>query len=179
MVDPAIDLTLRAALTLLFLAAAAHKLRDRAAFRATFADYRIVPDAVSGLAAHLVPLAELVVAALLLVPAASSLGKIGGALLLLVYGAAVGVNLARGRRHIDCGCAGPRARRPIGGGIVVRNALLAAAALATLVPVAARPLVWVDALTVSGAVLALTALYLATDRLMAHAPALARLREAA
>ena len=39
--DPAIDLTLRAALALLFLVAATHKLRDPAAFRATFADYRI------------------------------------------------------------------------------------------------------------------------------------------
>ncbi len=179
MVDPAIDLTLRTALALLFLAAAVHKLRDLAAFRATFADYRILPDATSGLVAGLVPLAELAVAALLLAPAASALGKIGAAGLLLVYDAAVGVNLARGRRHIDCGCAGPHARRPIGSGIVVRNALLAAAALAALLRVHPRPLAWVDALTVSGAVLALTALYLATDRLMALAPALARLREAA
>ena len=175
MVDPAIDLTVRAALALLFLVAAAHKLRDRAAFRATFAEYRILPEAISAL----VPLAELAVAVLLLVPAASALGEIGAAALLLLYGAAVGVNLARGRRHIDCGCAGPYARRPIGGGIVVRNALFAACALAALLPVSPRPLAWIDALTVSGAVLALAALYLATDRLMAHAPALARLREAA
>ena len=174
MVDPAIDLTVRAALALLFLVAAAHKLRDRAAFRATFAEYRILPEAISAL----VPLAELAVAVLLLVPAASALGEIGAAALLLLYGAAVGVNLARGRRHIDCGCAGPYARRPIGGGIVVRNALLAASALAALLPVSPRPLAWIDALTVSGAVLTLAALYLATDRLMAHAPALARLREA-
>jgi hypothetical protein len=174
-VDPAIDLTVRAALALLFLVAAAHKLRDRAAFRATFAEYRILPEAIG----TLVPLAELAVAVLLLVPAASALGEIGAAALLLLYGAAVGVNLARGRRHIDCGCAGPYARRPIGGGIVVRNALLAAAALAALLPVSPRPLAWIDALTVGGAVLALAALYLATDRLMAHAPALARLREAA
>jgi len=174
-VDPAIDLTIRAALALLFVTAAAHKLRDRAAFRATFAEYRILPETVSAV----VPLAELAVAALLVVAAASALGKIGAAALLLVYGAAVGVNLARGRRHIDCGCAGPRARRPIGGGIVVRNALLAAAALAGLLPVTARPLAWGDTLTVSGAVLTLAALYLATDRLMAHAPALARMREAA
>jgi hypothetical protein len=174
-VDPAIDLTVRAALALLFLVAAAHKLRDRAAFRATFAEYRILPEAIG----TLVPLAELAVAGLLLVPAAGALGAIGAAALLLLYGAAVGVNLARGRRHIDCGCAGPYARRPIGGGLVVRNALLAAAALTALLPVTPRPLAWIDALTVSGAVLALAALYLATDRLMAHAPALARLRETA
>ena len=179
MVDPAIDLTLRAALALLFAVAAAHKVRHPAAFRATFADYRILPHALTGPAAGLLPLAELAVAALLLMPAASARGKVGAAGLLLVYAAAVGVNLARGRRHIDCGCAGPHARRPIGGGIVLRNALLAAAALAALLPPRPRPLAWIDVLTVSGAVLALAALHLATDRLMAHAPALARLREAA
>ena len=77
MVDPAIDLTLRAALALLFLAAAAHKLRDRAAFRATFADYRIVPDAVSGLAANLVPLAELAVATTFVMDAMSQIVESG------------------------------------------------------------------------------------------------------
>lgn len=177
--DPAIDLIVRAALALLFVVAAAHKLRDVRAFHGTLADYRLLPDALSGAAARAVPLGELFVAALLVGPPTAEAGKVGAAGLLMVYAAAVGVNLVRGRRHIDCGCAGPRARRPIGGGIVVRNALLAAAALAALAPVQPRPLVWIDALTVSGAVLALGALYLAADRLMAYAPALARLREAA
>jgi hypothetical protein len=179
MVDPAIDLTLRAALALLFVVAATHKLRDVAAFRATFADYRLVPEPLGGAAARVVPLAEIAVALLLLAPGTSAPGKIGAAGLLVVYGAAVAVNLLRGRRHIDCGCAGPHARRAIGGGIVARNALVAAAALAGLAPVHQRPLVWVDALTVGGAVLTLAALHLAADRLMAHGPALARLREAA
>jgi hypothetical protein len=173
--DPAIDLTVRLALALLFVVAAVHKLRDVRAFQATFADYRLLP----GAAARVVPLVELLVAALLVAPSTGAAGKIGAAGLLLVYAAAVGANLVRGRRHIDCGCAGPHARRPIGGGLVVRNALLAAAALAALAPVQPRLLVWIDALTVSGAVLALAALYLAADRLMAYAPAIARLREAA
>jgi len=178
-VDPVIDVTLRAALATLFGVAAAHKLRDTSRFRAVLADYRILPPSLTRLAAALVPVVELAVAALLAAPATSAVGKVGAALLFVVYGTAIAANLARGRRHIDCGCAGPHARRPIGGGLVARNGLLAAAALATLAPVRPRPLVWVDALTVSGAVLALAALYLAADRLMAHAPALARLRDTA
>lgn len=173
--DPAIDLTIRAALALLFAVGAAHKLRDLAAFRGTFADYRLLPGAV----AWAVPVAEAAVTLLLLAPPTRAIGKAGAAGLLVAYAAAIGVNLARGRRHIDCGCAGPRAERPIGPGLVVRNALLAAVALAALAPVRPRPLVWVDALTVSGAVLTLVALYLAADRLMAYGPAVARLREAA
>ena len=176
--DPAIDLTLRAALALLFVVAATHKLRDVAVFQATFDDYRLVPKALAGAVALVVPPAEIAVAVLLVAPDTSALGKIGAAGLLVVYATAVGVNLVRGRRHIDCGCAGPHARRPIGRGIVVRNAFLAAAALAALARVHPRPLVWLDALTVSGAVLALAALYVAAERLMAHGPALARLREA-
>jgi len=173
--DPAIDLTIRAALALLFAVAATHKLRDMAAFRGTFADYRLLPDT----AAWAVPVTEAAVALLLVAPATSAIGKAAAGGLLLAYAAAIGVNLSRGRRHIDCGCAGPHARRAIGPGLVARNALLAAVALAALAPAHPRPLVWVDALTVSGAVLALAALYLAADRLMAYGPALARLREAA
>ena len=35
------------------------------------------------------------------------------ALLLALYAGAIGVNLARGRRDIDCGCGGPASRQPI------------------------------------------------------------------
>jgi len=174
-VDPAIDLMIRAALALLFAVAATHKLRDMTTFRGTFADYRLLPD----VAARAVPAGEAAVALLLVAPATSALGKAAAVALLVAYAAAIGVNLARGRRHIDCGCGGPHARRPIGPGLVVRNTLLAGVALAALAPVYERPLVWVDGLTISGAVLALAALYVAADRLMAYGPALARLREAA
>jgi len=175
--DPVLDLTFRAALALLFAVAALHKVRDPRGFTATLADYRLLPEGIAGAAGMVLVGAELAVVAALVIDRRAGLA--GAAALLVLYGGAMAVNLARGRRHIDCGCAGPRARRPIGGGIVVRNALLAAAALAGLLPVTARPLAWGDTLTVSGAVLTLAALYLATDRLMAHAPALARMREAA
>ena len=53
---------------------------------------------------------------------------------------------------------------------------VAAAALTAVAPVRPRPLVWVDVLTVLGATGTLAALYASADRLLAHAPALARLR---
>ena len=174
--DPAIDLTVRAALALLFVVAALHKLRDLRTFQGTFADYRLLPDALSPAAARVVPLAELLVAALLVAPSTGAMGKVGAAGLLIVYAAAVGVNLLRGRRHIDCGCAGPAARRRISGWLVARNAVLALVALAGLLPVVPRPLVWVDALTVAAATATLAALYAAADRLLALAPDLAALR---
>jgi hypothetical protein len=174
--DPVIEATLRAALALLFLAAAAHKLRDRRRFRATLAAYRLLPAALVPVAAALVPGVELAVAAALATPALPAAGPLAAAALLLVYAGAVAVNLARGRRHIDCGCGGPAARRPIGGWLVARNAALAAAALAALAPPRARSLLWIDAVTVLGATAALAVLWVSLDRLLAAGPASARLR---
>jgi len=176
MIDPAVDAALRAAFALLFLVAANHKLRDPGRFRTTLAEYRLLPGPVVPLAAMLVIGVEVVVAIALLAPARRAPGPVAAAAVLAVYGAAIAVNLARGRRHIDCGCVGPAVRRPISGWLVARNAALAAAALAAVAPVRPRPLVWVDALTVMGATATLAALYASVDRLLAHAPALARLR---
>ena len=176
MIDPAVDAALRAAFALLFLVAANHKLRDPGRFRTTLAEYRLLPGPVVPLAAMLVIGVEVVVAIALVASARRTPGPVAAAAVLAVYGAAIAVNLARGRRHIDCGCVGPAVRRPISGWLVARNAALAAAALAAVAPVRPRPLVWVDALTVMGATATLAALYASVDRLLAHAPALARLR---
>lgn len=175
--DPVVAVTLRVALALLFASAATHKLRDLAAFRATLADYRILPDATVPLAAVAVAVMEPTIAAMLLAwPAA---GAPAAAALLLLYAGAIALNLARGRRHIDCGCAGPAARRPIGAGLVARNVVLAAAALVTLAPAASRTLVWVDVATIVVATVTVALLYGAADRLLALAPRAAALRGSA
>ena len=174
--DPVVDVTLRAVLALLLAGAARHKLRDPARFRATLAAYRLVPAALSGgIAAALIGV-ELGVAGALLVPALRGPAGVAAALLLSLYAGAVAINLARGRRDLDCGCAGPALRRPIDGWLVARNVVLATAALAGLVPLRPRSLVWVDALSVVGATAVLAACYTALERLHAQAPAFARLR---
>jgi hypothetical protein len=174
--DPVIDATLRAGLSLLFGVAAGHKLRDLPRFVATLADYHLLPGGLVPAGAAVVVAGELGVAVALVVPGLRGAGLLAAAVALLLYGGAIGVNLVRGRRHIDCGCAGPAVRRPISGWLVGRNALLAGVALAGLVPVRARTLVWPDALTVLGATAVLAALYAAVDRMLAAAPALAALR---
>ena len=174
--DPVIDVTLRMALALLFFVAAGHKLQDLGRFGATLAEYRLLPARLVPLAAALVVAVEVAAAGALLVPGARAAGLLSAATLLVVYGAAVAINLARGRRHIDCGCAGPAGRRPISGALVARNAALATLALAGLVPVRPRALLWVDALTVAGATAALAAVYASLERVIAYAPGLSRVR---
>jgi len=173
--DPVIDATVRASLGLLFLSASAHKVRDPARFRATVADYRLLPRPLAPLGAAALVVAELAVFAGLV--ASRSWGLAGAAAMLALYAAAIGINLARGRRTLDCGCTGPALRRPISGWLVARNLLLAAVALAALAPVQARPPVWIDPLTVVAATAAFAACWAAGDRLLALAPALGRLRE--
>lgn len=174
--DAAIDITLRTALALLFLVAAGHKLRDPGRFRATVADYRLLPAWLVAPGAVLLLCTELAVAVALVVPTLRTPGALAAATVLAVYGAAIAVNLARGRRHLDCGCAGPAVRRPISGWLVARNGVLVVVALAGLVPLHARALTWVDLLTIAGATTVLAACYGSLDRLLADVPALAALR---
>ncbi|HEX2483833.1 MAG TPA: MauE/DoxX family redox-associated membrane protein, partial [Myxococcota bacterium] len=125
--DPAFALALRAALALLFGAAALHKLRDPAAFRTSLEAYGVLPAATAGAGAALVVAAEVAAAAHLVgaAPAqggpAAAAGPLLAAALLAVYGAAIAWNLARGRRELDCGCLGPAGRQPLSGWLVARN----------------------------------------------------------
>lgn len=170
--DVAVDLTLRTALALLFAVAAGHKLGDLRRFRATLDAYRLLPASLLSMVASGLPGVEAGVACALVVPRLRAAALLASAALLLVYAAAIGVNLARGRRDIDCGCAGPGVRRPIGEWLVARNVAVAAVALVACVPVASRPLTWVDAITVAGGVAVAAAAWSALGRLHALAPRL-------
>ncbi|HYR96096.1 MAG TPA: MauE/DoxX family redox-associated membrane protein, partial [Candidatus Binatus sp.] len=81
--DPVLDMTARAALALLFVVAAGHKLRDLDRFRATLAEYRLLPDVLAPLAAALVVAVELAVAGALAVPPLRTPGLVSAVALLL------------------------------------------------------------------------------------------------
>jgi hypothetical protein len=181
-VDPALENVLRFGLALLFASGAAEKLRDLPRFRAAVAGYALLPERAIGAAAAAFALGEAALAAALLAPAAAGVRVIAAfaaALLFAVYGAAIAINLARGRRAIDCGCGGPAARVPLSGWLVARNALLVAAALAGAGGGAARPLAAADAITIAGGVAVLALLWIAAHGLLASAASFPRPAEAA
>jgi uncharacterized membrane protein YphA (DoxX/SURF4 family) len=167
--DPAVTWLIRLALALLFAVSAWHKLRDLHAFRATLANYRLLPPGLSALLAPGLAICELAIAALLLIPAAridgAAIAPIGALVLLALYSGALAINLARGRRDLDCGCLGPAHRQPVSPGLLLRNALLATGAALLLLPVAARNLSWIDALTVAGGWAMLVVFWNAAHRL--------------
>lgn len=166
--DPVLQRALHGAAALLFLAAAIHKLRDRTGFRATLTDYRIAPAAAVPILAGFIAAAEFAVGIGCLIPKVASIACLVGAGMLLAYSAGIAVNLARGRRDIDCGCGGPGGARPLSGGLVARNAALVGLLLLAALPEGARSLVWLDALTATALLATLTLFYTALDVAIAN-----------
>ena len=175
-IDPAFSLAWRLSLALLLAAAATQKLRDLGAFREALAAYRLVPERASGVAAAALVAAEIESAcALVLFP---EFGGLAAAALLALYSLAIGVNLARGRREIDCGCFGPALRQPLSLALVARNAVLIALAGACALPVVPRALGPLDAFTIAAGVALGALVHGAVNGLIANAPRLRALRDA-
>ena len=124
------------------------KLADRAGTRRAVVDFG-APERWAAPVALLLPLAELV-AAVALVPATTARwGALVALLLLSLFVAAIGVNLARGRKP-DCHCFGQLHSAPAGWPTLLRNVVLAAGAAFVLVAGwddgGARPTGWTDGL---------------------------------
>jgi len=164
--DPALGILVACAFALLFAHAAWHKWRERQRFAATLAAYGLLPGRLAAVGGYLVPLVETAVAALLLAPPMRSAAALAGIVLLLTYALAIGVNLRRGRRDLDCGCTGPADRRPIAAWMVWRNLVLAML-LAAIVPAwGDRPIGRIDALTILAGLVAIVPVYATVDRLV-------------
>jgi hypothetical protein len=176
-IDPAINGIAQATLALIFLSSALEKAKDLSWFADVLRQYRLVPESSVWPVAFGIPSIELVAAAGLLYAPVQVIAATVLIGLLLAFSLAVGINLARGRRHIDCGCWGPGAQRSeLSGWLVVRNLGLAAVASLLLVPLAAREMLWVDFLTVGLATVTLLFLFGSSNRLIANASMLANLR---
>ena len=165
MVDPVVSFVLRFGLALLLSVSALHKSRDRAAFRAALEAYELLPRAWSSAVSVLLPALELAIAVALL---ATPRGGFVAATVFAAYAGAMGINLARGNRDLDCGCAGPAGRLPISGALVVRNLILVGLALLAAAPLAVRPLVWIDAVSIAAGVAATALLYAGIETALAN-----------
>ena len=113
-------------LALVFAVAGVAKLADWAGSRRAIVDFG-VPAALAGPLGILLPLAELAIAVALLPTTTAWWGAVGALVLLLLFAAAIGANLARGRKP-DCHCFGQLYSAPAGRSTLARNAVLAAPA---------------------------------------------------
>jgi hypothetical protein len=171
-VDLVIALSIRLGLALLFVAAAWHKLSDRRRFETAVRAYELLPKRASSLLSWLLPAVEAAIAIGLLYPAWQRSAAIAAAGVLLLYTGAMAVNLARGRRRIDCGCFRSRSATPLSAGLVARNLGLIAAACVLLLPVGTRALTWIDGFTSVATLVTLSLLWMAAQRLSHTGPAL-------
>lgn len=169
--DPALALTLALLLAAIFAAAAIAKLRAIEVFTGVLASYRLLPDAMVQPFAYLLPIVELGTALHLLLPVTRPAAAAAAVLLLLLFAAAMAVNLARGRRDIDCGCFVGRLRQRLSWPLVVRNLLLAVGGvLLAFAETGGRALGVLDGVTIAAALGSLLLLYAAGDRLFGLAP---------
>ena len=164
---------------LLLGTAAWRKLSDFATFSAVIADYRIVPQALLRPVGVVVAAVEATLALLWLTApwhAGSALAAgIGTAVLLAGYGAAIALNLVRGRSWIDCGCG---SGDQLTWGLVARNAVLAGSGIATLVVSSPESPDWGDVAVAVPVLVVATLLYLATSALLGNSAAMRTWREA-
>jgi hypothetical protein len=175
-VDPVAVGAVVGALALILFAAAWHKLSEPDVFAGALQAYELVPERVLASVARVLPWIEVALGLALLVPATRDPALLGFTGLILLYAGAMAVNLLRGRRQIDCGCGGEV--HPLSWMLVLRNGVLAAAALAVAGPTVERDFEWLDGVSLVVGVLAFYALYLLFDELLRQFGRIAQLRAA-
>jgi hypothetical protein len=161
-------LAARLALAAIFLLAAARKGADRARWRGSLAGYALLPAFALAAAAIALPTAEIAIGLALVPPSTGAIAARAGLALLLVFTAAIAVNLARGRTRIDCGCGG--AAQALSSALLARNAAVIATCLLATIPVTPPGAAWpIAAAAAAFAVLA----YETAGQLLANTQSLA------
>ena len=156
----------------IFGVAAGAKLVDRRGFGLALTDFGFGPRGVRILA-WAVPAVEALVAAGLLIDATAGTAALVGAALLIAFAAAIARALMRGTRP-DCNCFGQLRPAQVGWPLLVRNALLAGAAVYVAATVPGDSVPWWLAAAVAALVLrARGARRSAGPRVGAVAPAVA------
>lgn len=137
-IDTALQLLVSLLFGLLLLLASLHKISRPLQFRGILAAYRLLPPALLGLAAKLIPLLELSLGLAWLSGIKHGIVAVGTAGLLALYAAAMAINISRGNTNIDCGCSFSSSKdksgQTLSSGLVSRNLLLALLSLSALLP---------------------------------------------
>lgn len=158
---PQIQIAIRTLIALVFLSAAAGKLRHFAAFQGVLGNYRLLPQGLVAPVAHVLPPVEAAIAAGLLSGMAAPWPAEAAMILLCAFAVAMGANLLRGRRNIDCGCFQNAFRQHLSWILVLRNLILVLLLQVVIAPVIGA----VDALSMIDGVLTGSVLFLVLQSL--------------
>ena len=132
---PQIQIAIRTLISLVFLSAAIGKLRHYVAFQGVLGNYRLLPQSWVAPVAHVLPPIEAAIAAGLLSGLAAPWPEAAAMILLSAFAVAMGINLLRGRRYIDCGCFQSALRQQLSWSLVLRNTILLLSLQMVIAPV--------------------------------------------
>ena len=124
-VDPSIALAGRLLGALVFAGAVGGKISHRHELAGVVANYRLLPERLAAPAAWMAAGLECLAALSLVSGVRLAAGAALSVALLGGFAIAMSVNLARGRREIDCGCFQSGLRQRLSRALVVRNLVLA------------------------------------------------------
>ncbi|KAA8384331.1 DoxX family membrane protein [Acetobacter sp. DmW_136] len=148
----------------MFLVAGVSKLRGHDAFLGTLASYRLLPSwSYEGVAWGLAG-AEVLAGLALFSGFAAGLGGLAAAAMLVVFALAMGINIARGRTSLSCGCTPGLVSETLSWKLVARTVLCVPLALAPRFASGVSAFVW------GQGVMAGVALYLVWLALVALPP---------
>jgi len=124
----------RALIGLLLSAAGVLKILDLSSFRAAVRGFALLPEKMTSPAAYALVAAEVVTGVLALTASLFNVAVlrwacVGAAVLFALFGIALSINLARGRRDIACGCFNGAETNRISWALVIRNLVLCFIAL--------------------------------------------------
>ncbi len=165
--DPGLTSTFALALAIVFAASAATKFASIAEFTVALANYKLLPAAIVIPAAWIIPLLEACAALGFLFTATRTCAAATASALLVIFTAAIAINLARGRQ-IDCGCFGFGLRQTLNGWLVARNLVLIVTAGVVAIPMRRRDLGVLDMVSVVGGAISLSLVYLSMNYLLAN-----------
>jgi hypothetical protein len=120
--------------------------------------------------AYLFPILECAAAIGLLMTPTRTIAASMLLVLLATFTGAIAINLARGRRNIDCGCFGSELRQELSGWLLLRNVFLMTVGAATIFPSNARALEPLDVATIALGGVTLVILYASANFALANAP---------
>ena len=169
-IDPAIGGFCAFALALIFGASGVMKLRDLEMFEGSLANYRLAPIWMEKPLAYLIPVLECASAVGLVFAYTRGAAGIMLLALLMIFTAAIAINLMRGRTNIDCGCFGPALRQELSGWLLARNFVLMCVAALLIYPGKNRRLVALDDVTIVLGAVTLVILYASANFAIANEP---------
>jgi methylamine utilization protein MauE len=175
-IDPAIGYLLSIALALIFGASAILKLSDLELFAGSVANYQLLPRWMEKPFAYALAMVECAAAAGVLFAVSRAAAAETLALLLVLFSAAIAINLIRGRADFDCGCFGPALRQQLSGWLLVRNLFLMMMASMAVLPIGVRSIEWLDAVTIGVGAGTLVTLYAGANYALGNIPATRALR---